>query len=106
MNPELQELINSITPADPGVIKRANIRQALLTKPPGSLGRLEEISVRLAGIFGNTRPVVNGRSLVIAAGDHGVVAQGVTAYPQEITGQMVLNFLAGGGGRDGDGPHS
>jgi nicotinate-nucleotide--dimethylbenzimidazole phosphoribosyltransferase len=106
MNPELQELINSITPADPGVIKRANIRQALLTKPPGSLGRLEEISVRLAGIFGNTRPVVNVRSLVIAAGDHGVVAQGVTAYPQEITGQMVLNFLAGGGGRDGDGPHS
>jgi nicotinate-nucleotide--dimethylbenzimidazole phosphoribosyltransferase len=96
MNPELQELINSITPADPGVIKRANIRQARLTKPPGSLGRLEEISVRLAGIFGNTRPVVNGRSLVIAAGDHGVVAQGVTAYPQEMTGQMVLNFLAGG----------
>ncbi len=96
MNSELQALIEGIAPADPGVIKRANIRQARLIKPPGSLGRLEDISVRLAGIFGNIRPVVTGRSLVIAAGDHGVVAQGVTAYPQDITGQMVLNFLAGG----------
>jgi nicotinate-nucleotide--dimethylbenzimidazole phosphoribosyltransferase len=96
VNSELQTLIAEIAPSDPGVIKRANIRQARLTKPPGSLGRLEEISVRLAGVFGTTRPVVSSKSLVIAAGDHGVVAQGVTAYPQDITGQMVLNFLAGG----------
>ena len=72
MNSELQALIAEITPADPGVIKRANIRQARLTKPPGSLGRLEDISVRLAGVFGTTRPAVASRSLVIAAGDHGV----------------------------------
>jgi nicotinate-nucleotide--dimethylbenzimidazole phosphoribosyltransferase len=96
VNSELQALIAEITPADPGVIKRANIRQARLTKPPGSLGRLEDISVRLAGVFGTSRPAVASRSLVIATGDHGVVAQGVTAYPQDITGQMVLNFLAGG----------
>ncbi len=96
MGSHLRSLIDSISPADPAVIKRARIRQARLTKPPGSLGRLEEISVRLAGISGSTRPAVTGKALVIAAGDHGVVAQGVTAYPQEITGQMVLNFLNGG----------
>ncbi|MBT4515087.1 MAG: nicotinate-nucleotide--dimethylbenzimidazole phosphoribosyltransferase [Chloroflexi bacterium] len=96
LSPKLQELIDGITPTDPNMMKRASIRQARLTKPPGSLGRLEEISVKLAGIFGSSRPAVAGRSLVIAAGDHGVVAQGVTAYPSEITGQMVLNFLSGG----------
>lgn len=95
-NSELQELLGGIPSADPQMMKRAGIRQARLTKPPGSLGRLEEISVRLAGIFGSTRPAITSKSLVIAAGDHGVVAQGVTAYPSEITGQMVLNFLNGG----------
>ena len=96
MNSELRTTVGGIAPVDPEVMKRARIRQARLTKPPGSLGRLEEISVRLAGIFGNTRPEVTGRALVIAAGDHDVVRQGVTAYPQDVTAQMVLNFLAGG----------
>ncbi|MCH7592949.1 MAG: nicotinate-nucleotide--dimethylbenzimidazole phosphoribosyltransferase [Chloroflexi bacterium] len=96
MNLQLQTTINEIAPADPAVMKNARVRQARLTKPPGSLGRLEDISVRLAGVFGTTRPRVKGRSLVIAAGDHDVVNRGVTAYPQDVTGQMVLNFLAGG----------
>lgn len=67
-----------------------------LTKPPGSLGRLEDVSVQLAGIFGVERPEIRGKAVIIAAGDHGVVAQGVTGYPQAVTAQMVRNFLAGG----------
>ena len=71
-------------------------RQRRLTKPPGSLGRLEEIAIQLAGIFGTERPIARSTSLIVAAADHGVVAQGVTGYPQAVTAQMVLNFLAGG----------
>ncbi len=67
-----------------------------MTKPPGSLGRLEKLSIQLAGIFGTEQPVPRGKTVIVAAGDHGVVAQGVTGYPQEVTAQMVLNFLAGG----------
>ena len=77
-------------------MEAAELRQSNLTKPPGSLGRLEELSVRLAGIFRTPRPRPRGKTLVVAAADHGVVAQGVTAYPQEVTAQMVLNFLSGG----------
>ena len=50
----------------------------------------------MAGIFGTERPAIGGKAVIVAAGDHGVVAQGVTGYPQEVTAQMVLNFLAGG----------
>jgi nicotinate-nucleotide--dimethylbenzimidazole phosphoribosyltransferase len=74
----------------------AALRQSILTKPPGSLGRLEDVSIRLAGIFGTPTPSVSGKAIIVAAGDHGVVAQGVTGYPQEVTAQMVLNFLSGG----------
>ncbi len=76
--------------------RRARRRQAHLTKPPGSLGVLERLSVRLAGIYGTERPAIRGKTVIVAAGDHGVVAQGVTAYPQAVTAQMVGNFLAGG----------
>lgn len=77
-------------------MRRAQRRQRNLTKPPGSLGRLEDVSAQLAGIFGTERPQIRGKAVIVAAGDHGVVAQGVTGYPQEVTAQMVLNFLAGG----------
>lgn len=93
----LAEAIASIRPADAGAMRRALSRQLNLTKPPGSLGRLEDVSVQLAGIFGAERPVIGGKAVIVAAGDHGVVAQGVTGYPQEVTAQMVLNFLSGGG---------
>ena len=92
----LSEAIQRIRPADADAMARAEARQLNLTKPPGSLGRLEEVSIRLAGIFGTERPAIGGKAVIIAAGDHGVVAQGVTAYPQAVTAQMVLNFLAGG----------
>ncbi len=92
----LAQAIERIGPADSEAMTRAEARQQNLTKPPGSLGRLEEVSIRLAGIFGTERPSIGGKAVIIAAGDHGVVAQGVTGYPQEVTAQMVLNFLAGG----------
>ena len=92
----LAQAIERIGPADADAMARAEARQQNLTKPPGSLGRLEEVSIRLAGIFGTERPSIGGKAVIVAAGDHGVVAQGVTGYPQEVTAQMVLNFLAGG----------
>ncbi|MCY4577447.1 MAG: nicotinate-nucleotide--dimethylbenzimidazole phosphoribosyltransferase [Chloroflexi bacterium] len=92
----LAEVIASIQPADAGAMRRALSRQRNLTKPPGSLGRLEDVSVQLAGIFGTERPTIGGKAVIVAAADHGVVAQGVTGYPQEVTAQMVLNFLSGG----------
>ena len=74
----------------------AAIRQSTLTKPPGSLGRLEDIACRLAGIQGTVVPTVENKWVIVAAGDHGVTGDSVSAYPQEVTAQMVLNFLSGG----------
>ena len=92
----LSQALECISAADAAAMALAQARQANLTKPPGSLGRLEDLSIRLSGVFGTDRPSIGGRAIIVAAGDHGVVAQGVTAYPQEVTAQMVLNFLAGG----------
>ena len=93
---DLEDVIGRIGRADSRAMKEAELRQGRLTKPPGSLGRLEGLSVQLAGIFGAKRPMIGGKALIVAAADHGVVAQGVTAYPQAVTAQMVLNFLEGG----------
>ena len=71
-------------------------RQARLTKPPGSLGRLEALASRIAGIRDQPRPRLAQRLIVVAAADHGVTRQGVSAYPADVTAQMVANFLAGG----------
>jgi nicotinate-nucleotide--dimethylbenzimidazole phosphoribosyltransferase len=73
-------------------------RQAIdaKTKPRGSLGRLEEFAVRIAGIRGLPNPGRQRAAVVLAAADHGVAARGVSAYPQEVTGQMLANFAAGG----------
>ncbi|MCY3913263.1 MAG: nicotinate-nucleotide--dimethylbenzimidazole phosphoribosyltransferase [Chloroflexi bacterium] len=89
-------VVGNVRPADRGAKRAARQRQQRLTKPPGSLGRLEDLSVQLAGIFETDRPTVQGITVIVAAADHGVVAQGVTGYPQAVTAQMVLNFLAGG----------
>lgn len=86
-----------IRPADGAAMAAARERQARLTKPPGALGMLEELSVQLAGLAGVCPPPVPAPAAVaIFAGDHGVYAQGVTPWPQEVTLQMVGNFLAGG----------
>ncbi len=92
----LEDVVGNIRPGDTRAKQAASQRQQRLTKPPGSLGRLEDLSIQLAGIFGTERPTVRGATIIVAAADHGVVAQGVTGYPQAVTAQMVLNFLAGG----------
>jgi nicotinate-nucleotide--dimethylbenzimidazole phosphoribosyltransferase len=74
----------------------AKERQFNLTKPRGSLGRLEELSVQIAGITGNPLPSVARKAIVTMAGDHGVVEEGVSLYPQAVTREMVFNFLRGG----------
>jgi nicotinate-nucleotide--dimethylbenzimidazole phosphoribosyltransferase len=86
----------AIAPADQGAMRVAAERQRRLTKPPGSLGRLEELSVRMAGMTGRIDPPLKDRVVFTFAGDHGVTAEGVSAYPAEVTAQMVLNFLSGG----------
>ena len=85
-----------IPPLDPAAAEAAVRRQTMLTKPPGSLGMLEEVSVRLAGMTGRLDPPLDDAVVFTLAGDHGVAAEGVSAYPQAVTGQMVLNFLRGG----------
>ena len=92
----LDDVVARIHPADGQAKQAARQRQQRLTKPPGSLGRLEDVSIQLAGIFGTARPSTRTTTLIVAAGDHGVVAQGVSGYPQAVTAQMVQNFLAGG----------
>lgn len=81
---------------DPAAMDAARKRQNQLTKPQGSLGRLEEFSIQLAGIYGQPIPSIKEKAVIVMAGDHGVVAEGVSAFPQEVTPQMVLNFLRGG----------
>ena len=86
-------LIAAVQPTDQAAVQRAVERQATLTKPPGSLGRLEQLSLRLAGIFGSERPDPRGVAVILAAADLGVAAQGVSAYPAEVTAAMVRNLL-------------
>ena len=92
----IDQTIAGIAPLDQEAMAAARDRQDTLTKPLGSLGRLEDISVLLAGIYGQPIPQIRRKAVILAAGDHGVVAEGVSAYPQEVTPQMVYNFLRGG----------
>ena len=88
--------IFDIPAIDSAAARAAAERQRILTKPPGSLGRLEDVACRLAGIQGSALPTVSNRWIVVAAADHGVTGDSVSAYPQEVTAQMVRNFLSGG----------
>ena len=81
---------------DHSAAAKAQARQKQLTKPEGAMGQLEELSVRLAGMVGDERPHFYQKGVIVMAGDHGVVAEGVSAYPQDVTPQMVFNFLNGG----------
>jgi nicotinate-nucleotide--dimethylbenzimidazole phosphoribosyltransferase len=94
----LEQALREIKPLDKKAMAAARARQDTLTKPLGSLGRLEELSIKLAGIKGEPIPRINHKAIVTMAADHGVVAEGVSAYPQAVTPQMVLNFLHGGAG--------
>src|SRR3989475_3503928 len=94
--PVLQKLLSGIGLPDPAPGLEAQRALDRLTKPPGSLGRLEELTRRLAEISGRFPPTVDRPVIFTLAADHGVVTEGVSAYPQIVTAQMVENFLRGG----------
>jgi nicotinate-nucleotide--dimethylbenzimidazole phosphoribosyltransferase len=94
----LNKTIESIDGLDLKSMRLARERQDQLTKPKGSLGVLEELSIKLAGIQGKPLPEISRKIIIVMAGDHGVADEGVSAFPQEVTPQMVANFAAGGAG--------
>ncbi|WP_447986408.1 nicotinate-nucleotide--dimethylbenzimidazole phosphoribosyltransferase [Nitrospira sp. Nam74] len=94
----LAETIRNIRPVNQACMKRTQARLDHLTKPKDSLGRLEELAVRYVGITGEEQPKVPSAAVLTFAADHGVTDEGVSAYPREVTAQMVLNFLRGGAG--------
>lgn len=93
---DLFTTIARIGALDEAAMAAAEARQDRLTKPQGALGRLESLSIRLAGITGHPQPSMARKAIAVMAGDHGVVAEGISAFPAEVTPQMVYNFLAGG----------
>jgi nicotinate-nucleotide--dimethylbenzimidazole phosphoribosyltransferase len=98
MPDSLDKVLRAIKPLDESAMDSARARQDTLTKPPGSLGRLEELSIQLAGIQGKPNPQIEHKAIITMAGDHGVVAEKIGNWPQEVTAQMVHNFLGGGAG--------
>ncbi|HEX4208246.1 MAG TPA: nicotinate-nucleotide--dimethylbenzimidazole phosphoribosyltransferase [Ktedonobacteraceae bacterium] len=96
MMEQLQAILASIAPLDASLLAQARERQQQLTKPAGSLGRLENIAIQMAGITGQLFPKVERKSVVVMAADHGVTVEGVSAFPAAVTPQMVQNFLHGG----------
>ncbi|MBU2560285.1 nicotinate-nucleotide--dimethylbenzimidazole phosphoribosyltransferase, partial [archaeon] len=95
---KIDDIISKIEPLDADAMKHARERQDSLTKPQGSMGFLEELSIKIAGIKGDQLPKINEKVIITMASDHGVTDEGVSAYPKEVTPQMVLNFLNGGAG--------
>jgi len=92
----LEEVCRQIKPVNAHWVTAARSRHLSLTKPPGSLGHLEEIGVQMAAIAETVTPSILKKRIYIAAADHGVTSEGVSAYPREVTHQMVFNFLRGG----------
>ena len=95
---KLSEILLSITPPDGELFKKARERLDQMAIPRGSLGRLEECAQRVVAITGTMKPTVAQKTIVVFAGDHGVVEEGVSAFPQDVTTQMVANFIQGGAG--------
>jgi nicotinate-nucleotide--dimethylbenzimidazole phosphoribosyltransferase len=89
-------LAKTLPQADQAALEAARARQNSLTKPPGSLGRLEDLACFMASWRGVDRPTISRAQAVVFAGNHGICAQGVNPYPQAVTAQMVLNFQHGG----------
>jgi nicotinate-nucleotide--dimethylbenzimidazole phosphoribosyltransferase len=92
----LAEALERIVPLDASAEAEAQKRLDSLTKPPGSLGRLEELALRVAAIQGVVPPELGPKRIFVFAADHGVTAEGVSAYPKAVTAQMTYNFLSGG----------
>ncbi|WP_299947762.1 nicotinate-nucleotide--dimethylbenzimidazole phosphoribosyltransferase [uncultured Ruegeria sp.] len=102
MLPEFNDLnsfrdaLTGATGPDTSAAQGAEERNGQLTKPPGALGRLEDLAIWYAGWRGNARPQISAPQVIVFAGNHGVTAQGVSAFPPEVTVQMVMNFEHGG----------
>jgi len=94
----LDDALKAIKPVDPAVMAKAQARLDMLTKPKDSLGRLEEFARRVVAITGEMTPSLPKKTIFTFAGDHGVADEGVSAFPKEVTRQMVLNFISGGAG--------
>ena len=94
----LQEITKTIKPLDSGWMEKAMERTARLVMPPRALGRLHEFSERLCGIQRTLSPSIQRKAFLVMAGDHGVVAEGVSAFPQEVTPEMIRTFINGGAG--------
>lgn len=95
MQMELDALVRAVAPLDRGTMTAAEVYQARLAKPPGSLGRLEELSIQLAGITGRVHNALNKKQLLVFAADNGVVAEGVSSAPQSVTKQQTINLMRG-----------
>ena len=95
MQKELDALVREVLPLDRSAMTAAEEYQARLAKPPGSLGRLEEISIQLAGITGRVHNALNKKQLLVFAADNGVVAEGVSSAPQSVTRQQTINLMRG-----------
>lgn len=95
MQKELDALVREVLPLDRGTMTAAEAYQARLAKPPGGLGRLEEISIQLAGITGRVHNALNKKQLLVFAADNGVVAEGVSSAPQSVTMQQTINLMRG-----------
>ena len=95
MQKELDALVREVLPLDRSAMTAAEEYQARLAKPPGSLGRLEEISIQLAGITGRVHNALNKKQLLVFAADNGVVAEGVSSAPQSVTKQQTINLMRG-----------
>ena len=105
MSDLLERTIAAISPLDADAMRAAEARQLQLTKPPKALGRLETLSIQLAGIQGKEQPVIEDKAIAVMAADHGVVAEGVSAFPAEVTPAMVVNMAHGGAGINVIGRH-
>lgn len=95
MQKELDALVREVLPLDRSAMTAAEAYQARLAKPPGGLGRLEEISIQLAGITGHVHNALNKKQLLVFAADNGVVAEGVSSAPQSVTKQQTINLMRG-----------
>lgn len=95
MQMELDALVRAVAPLDRGTMTAAEVYQARLAKPPGSLGRLEELSIQLAGITGRVHNALNKKQLLVFAADNGVVAEGISSTPQSVTKQQTINLTRG-----------
>src|SRR3989339_1847375 len=98
LSKKIEEIVKNIKPLNKILLEQTQERLDSLTKPLGSLGQLEDVAKQIVAIIGKDKPSLKNKTIFTLAGDHGVVEEGVSAYPKEVTPQMVYNFINGGAG--------